>query len=179
MPLFNERNGTTARASELRSVGPSSPPQIRRQFALTRKQRIGIPLLTLVPLLALFGFFGERAATVSVTSASLAVSVRYPERFRYRQVQPLEVSVRNRSARVLDSVDVALDTAYLTRFSSVRITPSPRTAFTVTLLGLAPGEQRLVSAELWGQEYGRHRGHITVSTLNDSAVVAIRTLVFP
>jgi len=179
MQLFSERNGKTDRASDLRSIGPSAPPRMRRRFALTRKQRIGIPLLTLMPLLALFGVFGERVATANATSTTLVLTVNYPERFRYRQVQPLDVVVRNLSARVIDSIDVSLDTAYITRFSSVRITPAPRTAFTVTLVGVKPGEQRLVSAELWGQRYGYHRGRIMVSTPNDSTVVTIRTLVFP
>ena len=179
MQLFNERDGKTARVSDSRSIGPSAPPQMRRGLALTRKQRIGLPILTLIPLLALLGIFGERAATVNATSSSLAVSVRYPERFRYRQVLPLAVTVRNQSPRLIDTIRVSLDTAYITRFSSVRITPAPSTAFTVTLAGVRPGEQRLVSAELWGQDYGRLRGRIVVSTPNDSAVVNVRTLVFP
>jgi len=179
MQLFSERRGNTDRASNLRSIGPSAPPQIRRRFALTRKQRIGVPIVTLIPVLALFGFFGERGATVNATSELLALSVHYPERFRYRQVQPLEVTVRNLSAHVIDSIHVSLDTAYITRFSSVRITPAPSNAFTVTLVGVKPGEQQLVSAELWAQDYGRHRGRIVAATPNDSAAVTIRTLVFP
>ncbi len=163
----------------MRSMGPATPPQTRRRIALTGKQRIGLPLLAVIPLLALFGVFGERTAAVEGSSVSLSLSVRYPARFRYRQLEPLDIFVRNRSRHVIDTIEVSLDTAYVTRFASVRITPAPRTAFTVRLTGVQPGEQRLVTAELEGERYGWHRGGIVASTANDSAVVLVRTLVFP
>jgi hypothetical protein len=172
MQLFGERDG-------LRSIGPITPPQTRRRIAFTRKQRIGIPILALIPLLALFGVFGERSTTIEARSASLTVSVRYPVRFRYRQTEPLEIVVRNLSPTVIDTIEVSLDTAYVTRFASVRITPEPRTAFTVPLVGVKPGEQRLVAAELQGERYGRQHGRLVVSTPNDSTVLSLRTLVFP
>lgn len=179
MQLFGERSGQEGRGADLRAIGPATPPQTRRRIALTRKQRIGIPLMTLIPVLALFGAFGERSATIDARSASLAVSIQYPVRFRYRQTEPLEISVRNLSPRVIDTIDVSLDTSYITRFANVRITPEPRTAFTVLLTAVRPGEQRLVTTELEGEHYGRHRGHIVVSAPNDSVVVTLRTLVFP
>ena len=179
MQLFDERNGQQDRGADVRAIGPTAPPQTRRRIALTRKQRIGIPLMTLVPLLALFGAFGERSTTVEATSATLTVSVHYPVRFRYRQTEPLEITVRNTSSRMIDTLDISLDTAYITRFANVRITPEPRTAFTVALTTVRPGEQRLVAAELEAERYGRHLGRIVVSTHNDSAVVTVRTLVFP
>lgn len=179
MQLFGERNGQRDRGAELRAIGPTAPPHVRRRIALTRKQRIGIPLMTLVPLLALLGAFGERNATVASRSASLAMSVQYPARFRYRQTEPLEITVRNLSSRVIDTIAVALDTAYVTRFANVRITPEPRTAFTVELTAVKPGEQRLVAAELEGEHYGRHQGRIMALAHNDSAIVTVRTLVFP
>jgi len=179
MPLFGDRTGQQSRGAGARALGPTAPPQTRRRIALTRKQRIGLPSMTLIPLLALFGVFGERSAALDTASASLAVSVRYPVRFRYRQTEAIEIAVRNLSSRVLDTIDVSLDTAYLTRFANVRITPEPRRAFTVELTGVKPGEQRLVAADLEGDRYGRHHGRITVSVPNDSVTVTVRTLVFP
>jgi hypothetical protein len=172
MALFGERDGP-------RSIGPLAPPQTRRRIAFTGKQRIGIPILTLIPLLALFGVFGERSTRIEARSASLAVSVQYPVRFRYRQTEPLEIAVRNLSPRVTDTILVSLDTAYLTRFADVRITPEPTSAFMVQLIGVKPGEQRLVVAELQGERYGRHQGSLVISVPNDSIRVTLRTLVFP
>jgi hypothetical protein len=158
---------------------PTQPPQTRPRFTLTRKQRLGLPLLAAVPLLTLFGVFGERRETTRAVSPSVEMTVHYPSRFRYRQAQSLEVSVRNVSGRALDTVRVSLDTGYITRFSSVRIEPAPRVAFVVTLTDLAPAEARLITAELWGEQYGSHHGRIVAATHADSAQAVIRTIVFP
>jgi len=172
MQLFGERES-------LRSIGPPTSPPTRRRIAFTGKQRIGIPLLALIPVLALLGVFGERSTAIAARSASLAVSVQYPVRFRYRQTEPLEIVVRNLSPRVIDTILVSVDTAYLTRFAGVRITPEAKSAFVVPLTGFKPGEQRLVASELQGERYGRHSGRIIVSAPNDSVIVKLRTLVFP
>lgn len=150
-----------------------------RRFALTRKQRFGLPFLVAIPILTLFGVFGERQADTRIATADIAASIRYPERFRYRQVQSLDVTVTNLTPNEIDTVSVSLDTAYISRFSSVRIEPAPSRAFVVDLVHLEPGMSRLVSAELWGERYGRQHGVITVATKRDTASARISTLVFP
>lgn len=89
------------------------------------------------------------------------------------------MSVRNISGRRLDAVRVAFDTGYVTRFSSVRFEPAPRIAYTVLLIGVEPGEARLVAVELSGERYGRHRGRIAAATASDTVVARVSTLVFP
>jgi len=158
---------------------PAHAPQIRRRVAFTRKQLIGVPLLAAVPIMSLLGVFGERRSELNAASRSVAMSIRYPARFRYRQVQPLDIAVRNISGRVIDTIEVSLDTAYISRFSSVRIEPAPRIAFVVTLTDVRPGDSRLISAELWGEGYGRHHGRISATTRSDTAAATVRTVVFP
>ena len=149
------------------------------RWVLTRKQWVGLPILALIPVLALFGAFGERTATVSETTPSLAVRVTYPERFRYRQTERLEIAVTNRSARALDSVLVSLDTAYFSRFTGVHVEPEPQAAYAVRLANVAPGETRLVVAEVTGDAYWRHPGTMGVAMRDERAVVRISSLVFP
>ena len=74
---------------------PSPPPapSINLKIQLTLKQRIGLPILLAVPILALFGIFGETQAHAHAASGSIDLEVSYPARFRYRQVQSLRVSV--------------------------------------------------------------------------------------
>jgi len=175
--VSRERTGESERQEG--TLAPPQPPSIRRRLSLTRKQWIGLPLIIAVPVLTLLGVFGERRARAHVVTPALEVTVAYPDRFRYRQVQSLEVTVRNRTARRLDTVHVSLDTAYISRFSSVRIDPPVHEAFIVDLANLAPNESRLVAAEFWGEQYGRHRGRIRVWAGGDTAVVAIQTMVFP
>jgi hypothetical protein len=158
---------------------PTDPPWVERHVVLTVKQRIGVPFIAAVPLLALLGVFGESSNTASVRSASLEVRASYPARFRYRQVQALRVDVRNISHVLLDTVKVSVDTAYVSRFSSVRFDPAPSAAYVVPLTHLRPGEHGLMSVELWGEQYGRHRGRITVSAAGDSVAISISTFVFP
>ena len=158
---------------------PPPPPPIDPKIDLTWKQRIGFPILLAVPILALFGIFGETRGHAHTTSGSIDVEVSYPARFRYRQVQSLRVSVRNLSSLVADTMKVSFDTAYVARFSSVRFDPAAKSAYTVDLTDVKPSESRLVSVELWGQDYGNHRGTVVARHGSDSAIVHLRTLVFP
>jgi hypothetical protein len=160
-------------------ASPPQAPSIHPKIELSWKQRIGFPVLLLVPLLALFGMFGESQAHYHTSSRSLDVSVDYPTRFRYRQVQSLHVTVRNVSPNVADTIRVSFDTAYISRFSSVRFDPATKSAYTVELTSVRPSESRWVSVELWGQDYGIHRGAIVVRNGSDSVLVHLRTLVFP
>jgi hypothetical protein len=158
---------------------PERPPSIKPKIQLSWNQRLGFPILIAVPILALFGIFGETQTSAHVASGSLDLRVSYPARFRYRQVQSLRLSVRNISTRVLDTVSVAFDTAYISRFSSVRFDPATTTAYTVDLTNVKPSESRLISVELWGQDYGSLRGSIVARNGNDSVIAHLRTLVFP
>ena len=130
-------------------------------------------------MLALFGVFGSPHAAAHAASASVDVRVSYPARIRYRQLQPLNVSVRNLSSRVLDTITVSFDTAYISRFASVKLDPFPTGAYTVALTGVKPAESRLVAVELWGQDYGRHRGRVVARNGADSAIASFTTTVFP
>ncbi|GAC1476776.1 MAG: hypothetical protein NVS1B4_18250 [Gemmatimonadaceae bacterium] len=150
-----------------------------RRLLLTRKQRWGLPVLFAVPVLALAGVFGERRAEARSGSAVLDLRVTYPERFRYRQIESLRVTVRNTSGHRLDTVTVAFDTSYMGRFASVHFNPAVRAPYSLPLVTLAPGEARLITVELSGNRYGRHTGRITASTGPDSLVVPVTTIVFP
>ena len=158
---------------------PPPPPSIDLKIHLSLKQRIGIPILLAVPILALLGLFGETRAQAHSTNGSIDLQVSYPARFRYRQVQSLRVSVRNLSPIVADTMKVSFDTAYVSHFSSVRFDPAPSSAYTVDLIDVKPSESRLVSVELWGQDYGSHRGTVVARHGSDSAIVHLRTFVFP
>ena len=135
--------------------------------------------MLVIPIAALFGLFGERTALARAKSAGLDVVVSYPERFRYRQLQPLRLTVRNLSAQPIDTLTVSFDTSYISRFSSVRFDPPVRKTYAVELTDVKPMESRFVAVELWGQDYGIHRGIIVVRGGTDSAVVHVRSFVFP
>src|SRR5881275_2111873 len=119
---IHERSGRST--NEGAPAEPPRAPAITRRLALTRKQLIGLPLLAAIPILTLFGVFGEQQSSLHAASRSVDMRVRYPTRFRYRQIQSLEVTVRNTSDQTIDTISVSLDTAYISGFSSVRIDPA-------------------------------------------------------
>lgn len=164
---------------EDRASGPSQAPPVSPHVSLSLRQWIGLPLIAAVPILTILGVFGERATQVSARSIALDVHVTYPVRFRYRQVQSLRVSVRNVSPDTLDSVSVSFDTAYIQRFSSVRFDPAIFSAYVARISKLAPGSTGSVFVELWGEQYGRHLGRVTITTRGDSVDIPLSTFVFP
>lgn len=159
---------------------PPDPPEIDRRFRLYRYQWIGLPLMMLVPVLALFGVFGQSWDTAAGATAELEMELRYPSRFRYKQLNEMDVYVTNTSGRQLDRVTVAFDTAYINRFSTVTFVPPATGAYEVELTKVEPNERRLIRVELQGEEYWLHRGRIEAWPAGgDTLRLPVRTVVFP
>lgn len=156
-------------------------PDHARRVRLSRYQWVGVGLIILVPLLALFGAFGESSARGQASSAELAIRVDYPTRYRYKQLNTLQVTVQNVSGVAIDTVIVSFDSAYASRFSTIMFIPSAREPFAVELVDLRPGSARLVWAELQAERYGRHQGTIKAYRPGsaDTARVPVRTIIFP
>lgn len=159
---------------------PPRAPDIQRKIRFYRWQWIALPAIMLVPVLALFGVFGVSRDTARASTAELLIEISYPSRFRYKQIDRIHAFVTNRSQRQLDTVTVAFDSAYIARFSTVKFTPSALRAYEVELTDVHPGERRLISVELQGEEYWRHQGEISATSGSaDTARVRIDTIVFP
>jgi hypothetical protein len=155
-------------------------PPVERRFALDRFQVPGLILLALIPLLAIAGAFGESHAEVDVRTGNLAVHVHHPSRLRFEQISTMDVLVTNAGAARIDTLVVSIDTAYLSRFSGVTLTPSATAPFEVELTDVAPGESRQVHVEMDAMRPGRHRGAVRVRAGGvDVATLDIATIVFP
>lgn len=161
-------------------VQPPSAPDIHRRFNLNRWQWLGVMLLLLIPLLALFGLFGESWGTDRDQTAELSVEIRYPTRYRYKMGKSIQLDVTNRTNALLDTVNVEIDTAYLSEFSSVVAIPAFEHPYVVELTALEAGETRPVRVEIQGENYGRHNGEIRVSAGGaDTARLHLSTFIFP
>ena len=158
---------------------PPAAPDTRRAVALYTFQWITIPLLAVLPLLALSGVFGERWRTERAAVGSIEVTVHYPTAFRYKMINTLTATLTNRSGSVLDTVTVSLDSAYANRFSTVTAIPPFTAAHEVDVVAMAPGESRLVRIEMQAEQYWRHEGSVRVISGSDTARIAVSTLVFP
>lgn len=166
---------------------PPQPPEIEKKALFHREQWIGIPLLMLLPLLALFGVFGESRSEAEESNEVLAVHVEYPTRNRYALSDSLEVEIENRSAQEPISVTVKISEAYISNFTGVTFEPSVEQIsdgfYEVEAQAVEAGETRLVSVELKAWKYGRHEGQVIVTAEGASEITAItipiHTFIFP
>ncbi len=172
---------------EPEAYGVPQPPEIEKQWTFSTLQKLGVPLLVLVPLLALFGLFGESVATATESGDTFAVEISYPSRYRYGMHGALAVRVENRTDQAVPTATVSFDRDYLSQFANVSFTPEPdgatAAATYVELDDLQPGEVRVVSVELEADRYWRHEGTVAVSVggVDDPPDVAVElsTLVYP
>lgn len=140
--------------------------------------------MLLIPILALFGVFGETVDEATESSRELEMHVRFPARFRYKMIDSITVSVRNASNQPITSVDITFDRAYIESFSTVTFIPSVKqvteTVYIVELTNLQPGEVQVVSLSVQAEKYGNHQGVITVKPDGEEGLQArITTLTFP
>lgn len=165
--------------AEQESDRPPEPPPFDRRIELDWPQKIGVPMLALIPLLAMAGVFGERWASQERENTQIAATVRYPTRLRAKLTRPMTVTVENRGATVLDTIEVAFDSTYVDRFVDINIIPQPLEAYVASVTNVRPGETRRVHAEFISDKVGRHSGRVVVRARGDSIMFAVRTIVFP
>jgi hypothetical protein len=163
---------------------PPKPPPFQRRISVDPLQRIGVPLLALIPLAALFGAFGQRANEVQAVGDGVTLQVRYPGLLRYKTALPFELTVGNSGTSPLSGVSVRIDDAWLSGFSSTELTPQPdrltERHAEITIDELPPGARRKVVGMFEGHDYGRHAGQASITV--GGRVVAqaeLRTVVLP
>jgi hypothetical protein len=160
------------------------PPEIERRALLTRLQAVGLPILVLVPLLALAGVFGLSRGHRSVQGNGLTIDVEYPSRARVRASDSLAVSVRNELDRPVDGVVVRIDREYVDSFTQVDFTPAVSTlseaSYSIDLGRLPAGGIRAVTVRLSPQAQWRRAGSVSVAGDGiEESTVEFATFVFP
>ena len=163
---------------------PPQPPQMERKIQLYPYQWIGVPLLFLLPVLALVGLFGERLTAVSAANEAVRLQVEYPARSRYRINEPLIIEVTNLTGQGPITMTVTISRAYIEQFSSVTFTPQPNEitpeAYVVEVVNVPAGGARYVSVELQAERYWRHTADISAFVEGAAPVqTSISTWVFP
>jgi hypothetical protein len=163
---------------------PPQPPPIERRTRLGRVQKIGMPLLALIPVAALLGVFGPGEATSRAAAGELSIEVRYPSLLRHKTSQPFELTVTNRGATPALGVAARIDEAWLSSFGAVEVRPQPQRLDArhaeFALGDLAPGAVRKVSGRLEAGDPGRHTGAASLSVgEREVAQAALATRVLP
>lgn len=156
-------------------------PDRPRKLRMHTFQLIGIPLLILIPVLALLNVFGVTRDYAEDSSAEVTLRVEFPTRYRYKQIENVQVEVENLSQHRIDTLIVAFDRTYVQNFSTPTFIPSPSEPFEVEVSNMEPGSTRRIWAELQGESYGRHTGWVAAYRKGgiDTARVDIATILFP
>lgn len=176
MPDSTSEPGHT---EEAESSGPPPPPTSPRRLLL-RPIHGGILLvLFLIALLGAVGVFSTGRGTTEAQTEGLHLTLDYPSRFRYKQIESLHVTLRNDTGRPLDTGRVHFDASYIDPFSNVTFLPSATEPWVVELTDEHPTETHRIDVHLEADEYGRHEGQIQAESDVDSAGASLHTFVFP
>jgi hypothetical protein len=166
------------------NVQPPQPPEFTPKFKLYPYQYIGIPIILLIPILALLGVFGEKVVEMEATSADLQVRVEYPIRTHYRLQHEMQVMVTNVSGEAMPSLTVRFDIDLMRAFSDITFTQEPdriaTDGYEVMLEAIAPGETRIVGVDVRAERYWAHDGVISVTGEGiDPVSIPLSVFIFP
>lgn len=166
-------------SAEQRRVAPPAAPALPRRLRFTTVQRAGLPVLFVIPVLALFGVFGERFGDVRGDAPGVSVAIHYPTTVHYRQPLALSIRVTNTSDRTADSVTVSLDPRFMKAFTGVTFSAPLSGPYAVRLQQLRPGETRTISGQVEGDRYWRSSGDVSVEGPEGRVTLPVSTFVFP
>lgn len=158
---------------------PERAPPVARRIRLQTHQWVGIGIFTAVVVAALGGAFGQGLGRVEAQNGDLAVELRYPTRFHFKQIAPIELWVENRAGRPLSGLTVSFAPDYLRAFSQVTFLPAAERPYVVELDELAAGARQLVTVSLQAERYGSHHGEVRIAGGAESLTLPLETLVYP
>jgi hypothetical protein len=163
---------------------PPQAPKIDRRLTIATLQAVGVPLLAIIPLLAVAGVFGVAVQRSSADSGDLSVNVEYPGRTRLHSSGSIKIEVANRGEQARSGVSVGIDRQYVEAFSEVSLTPSvvrvSEGMYVVDIGEVPAAASRAVLVELSPQRYWRHEGTVSVFVEGGESVsVDLSTFVFP
>lgn len=157
---------------------PPKSPEVRRRFVLKGAQ-LGMPLLLLVPVLALAGVFDARGEW-QASSPGLSVSANGPSRTRATLDESLDIRVRNTSDGRFEDVRVRLDPAWQESLLRVSFLRPPGMDHWVSLGSLAPGEEGRVRVDFQVERLGKLTGAVEVEAGGVEPVrLPLEMFVFP
>lgn len=162
-----------------RPIEPPELPPLRRKLKFSPGQILGLGLLVLIPVLALFKLFGQGEAFASGRSSTLALTVEYPPRLRHGTAEVVVTEVRNTTAALMDTITVIFDSSYVSKVAEPRFTPPVTRAFELDLANVRPGESRRIELAFHAEDYWSHSGVILAVHRGDTARVRVQTFVLP
>ncbi len=170
--------------SESQTPQPPQSPDFKREFRLYPYQWITIPLLFIVPILAIFGLFDANIVDVRASGDNVELRVEYSTRYRYYMDVPAYVFVTNTSDAALPVITVRFDRAFVDNFIEIQFTPDTNAVterwYEVDLEDVQAGETRMIRVDLQADDYGTQRGTVAVA-VGETAVadVQLDSFIYP
>lgn len=162
--------------------GPAEAPETPRRLVIPLGHAVGLALLFLVPLAALFGVFGRTSEATAVNSVA-ELRVKYPRCARHGAPAQLEISLRNLTDAAVRSVELRASAGYFERFSNVTSSPDVRTIareFVFAPSPPAPREQTAVLIDLRPDRSGwAHCRVVAGVDQGEPLALEFSTFVFP
>lgn len=162
---------------------PPPPPLQGKLWRFYRYQIIGIPLFLAVTAAAVVGFFGDTEASATASEGTLEAHVVAPDRFRFKMIGPMTVTVTNTGEGPFETVTVRVEAAYLRNFSAVEFSPAEtgiEKGWHVFELGAIPsGGSATISGEIQAEAFGVHTGRIEVEAGTEAIALIVETWTFP
>jgi hypothetical protein len=160
------------------------PPEIKRRIAFNPTQAIGMPLILLIPALGLAGLFDTTQTTVEREENGYRVSVRYPERFRHKNGEPMQITVENNTGTSVPKLEVKLSRKYLDAFQNSQFIPDPQEIdaehVTFQFDNVGEGEMRRIEVEMEAAHPGSHDAEVQAGPEEGQGVsVNFKTFVLP
>jgi hypothetical protein len=168
------------------SPEPPQPKEIERRVSFYSLQAVGIPILALIPIAALFGLFDSSNGSLEATGQGIRLQVAYPKRLRFETNKPVVIMVWNDTGQAIPKATLKISRQYIDEFERAEFTPDADSAtdeaYLFELRDLKPGEPQKVGGRLEFDHLktGMHAGEISVS-INDRNVVSadFKTFLFP
>lgn len=145
---------------------PPPAPDFQRRVNFDAAERIGVPLLLLLPLLALAGVFDQQVRSLHSRQGELSLHISYPAISRLHLQGALAIDVHNHGSQPLNDVQISVEQRYLRHFDQLSFLPGELQLdgqlYRARLKPLAPGQSRRLLLALRPQRAGLHEGHVFV-----------------
>src|SRR5687768_9383218 len=124
--------------------GPPTPPALPRSIVFERVQKLGVPALLVLPVVALAIAGGLARTEARSARGGLELTVEHPRLVMFGAPEQLRISVANTGHEPVARVRVEVPQGYLDAFAGVQFTPEAVEPGATELGPLWPGETRTV-----------------------------------
>ena len=155
-------------------------PQLRPHLRMWKYQWIGIPLILIMPILAIMGVFGREIKNLNITGGGITAQIEYPSKIRYGQEEFIRVELTNDSSKTMRDVSVSFDKNYIQKFDGSEFKPQADINYFVKAGDISPGNKKILEVKLKAGERGSNSGKIIISSRNKEIISEeLNTFIFP